>query len=410
MPDKNQDGRPDDPLSAVGDIVGNMLGIPGRLLGSAGGAIADSITPEGKISVSTLLNLGGKRDKIKAAEDLKFRAAQLDIQRAEWDLQHGIQRDTTELAGAPKSTQQRVAEALGVQGMNPAAVGITPQAQAADEQAAQALAAQYSKVSGTSLEDSRRIIDTYGLEAGAKLVSDTSVAANKDKSAWARFNAAEAGRNARHKASLANSRAEAANYRRQQQEFEMTKALMHPRYDTVPGGPKDPKHPERGQKKDVRVAHQYTAEELEKARAQAREIVDKVWNIQNPGKGGPKKFSLSQSELADRANMRRSVETLMDQGLDLETAIRATDIARRGPEVALKLSPVRGKGSPGDMNIIATELADRLTMANDITAEGVMQLDIAALADKLLVDAGATPQEAIQLKKQMGAILRARGR
>lgn len=75
--------------TGLGDIIGDILGVGKDLVQDVGGILGDSITPNGQISISSLLNLGGKRDRLREARAAETKAASLRIEAMEQDLRSG---------------------------------------------------------------------------------------------------------------------------------------------------------------------------------------------------------------------------------------------------------------------------------------------------------------------------------
>lgn len=102
-------------FSAIGDAIGGLLGIPGKVLGEAGGILSDSITPQGTISVSTLLNLGGKRDRIQKRRDLETKLSELQIQEAEEQIEMRRFENTAAKQNLSPVAAESIAGILGPQ-------------------------------------------------------------------------------------------------------------------------------------------------------------------------------------------------------------------------------------------------------------------------------------------------------
>lgn len=108
-------------MAKLGDIIGGIIGAPGKIVGGTLGAVdktleatglggtaeilIDSLNDQGQISVSSLLDIGGERTRKKQLRELQLKSANLQLKQQEQSLVNAILTGDTNALGLEQAKQ-----------------------------------------------------------------------------------------------------------------------------------------------------------------------------------------------------------------------------------------------------------------------------------------------------------------
>lgn len=410
------------------NIIGGILGLPGHVIGGIGdflkdpgAAIADSVTPEGNISVSTLFNMGGKRDLVREHRAQETKLNQIKLEAA----QRGLDLTSAKLANvvsqASPDVQAQIANLIGGPQQSPpqgptVEADITRHETLAPLQLNPEDIARHQSAVDLAAETYRK---TMGLPSGTEpLLSEAGAPAlGKSMVRAAESNAKEDQAQVNRRANILLRERQRRITQRQKQNVPkpasadavigLIRSIKAPQTEhttemvpsAIKGLPPTPLN--------VTKTHIYTDEELQTATQQAMDLVEQVNAFVGATDGTPAKGgTISLKDAAVRKRNQDAVKAYLKAGLSQELTAAAVTLDTKGPRVLFGIPP-KGAASPG---AAMQALVDGIDTLDSLQKAGVQSAQIDGFATFMdaLTSSGYSEPEAKAMIAQAVNTLRKR--